>query len=1288
MMKLSLGGDCKSVVVKKNVAFVSFDNSSSTNETVNTAHSVSTASSKDQASTASYVDDIDRVNGRIWDLIMAVAIAYMESLKTASLNLLNGLYNSQEFIKFIKFRLLSYPRLHGNYMPPRPDLSFAGLDESVFKSAVRKTTTSVPETKTSISKTSKDIVEKPKTVRPSAPIIEEWDTDSDNDSVFRPKSDQTKPKFISKSILSNLDNPQYTLQDQGIFDSRCSRHRVETSLSLQIIKKLMVDLLHLEEVLKGVKLLEKTEYLVLSLDFKLLDESQVLLKVPRHDNMYNFDLKNVVPSGDLLGKFDGKADEGFLVGYSINSKDFRVFNTRTKKVEENLHITFLENKPNVVESGPDWLFDIDLLTNSMNYEPITVGNQTNVNAGIKDNVDAVLTISPSVSAVGPSFINANDLSTDPLIPDLEDTTIRSNSWYQFSGKKQKDDGIFISQDKYVADILKKFDFVIVKTTSTLIETNKALLKDEEAGDVFQVTNSTKVLHLHAMKSDYAGASLNRKSTIGAEYVAAANCCGQVLWIQNQMLDYGFNFMNTKIYIDNESTICIVKNPVFHAKTKHIEIRHHFIRDSYEKRLIQVIKIHTDHNVADLLTKAFDVSSDEFGVKTGGYKVNAARQDLVQLGKMDFLNASTISSKSTAWNEFSTNIASADLQGKQVDATLYRGMIRSLMYLTASRPDLNYAVCLCARYQAKPTEKHLQAVKQIFRYLNGTINMGLWYSKDTDMSLTAYADADHAGCQDTRRSTSGSAQFLGDKLVSWSSKKQKSTAISSTEAEYIALSGCCSQILWMRSQLTDYGFQFNKIPLYCDNKSAIALCCNNVQHSRAKAHRYSLPFHKGASGEWNPRYEKHVSRNVETSGRGNGRVMVGMELYMQNREHGRRILESVKHGPLIWPTVKENSVIRTKKYAELSAAEKIQADCDMKATNIILQGLPADIYSLVNHHRVAKDLWERVQLLMQGTSLTKQERECKLYDAFDKFPHIKVESLHTYYLRFTQLINDMNIYKMKMEQFQVNTKFLNSLPPEWSKFVTDVKLVKDLHTSNFDQLHAYLEQHELHANEVRIMRERNQDPLAFVANQQMTPPHFNTYQSSYNNPQLQQQFSPSQHGSIQPNQHYSSHYPSQTQFNHSSIPPSHTFQSQMNHQTSTVPQVAYQSPQAPTQLMTESPFVDSGFAVPVFSPGDDPIACLNKAMAFLTAVASSRFPSTNNQLRTSSNPRNQATIQDGRVTVQQPKRPRNASLYKEKATLAEAQKAGQILDEEQLVFLADPGIPAGQAQTIIPHNAAF
>ncbi|GJY40233.1 putative ribonuclease H-like domain-containing protein [Tanacetum coccineum] len=257
--------------------------------------------------------------------------------------------------------------------------------------------------------------------------------------------------------------------------------------------------------------------------------------------------------------------------------------------------------------------------------------------------------------------------------------------------KQQPDGIFISQDKYVDDILKKFDFCSIKTATTPIKSNKPLVKDEDGVEVdvheyrsmigslmyltasrpdimfavcacarFQVT--PKASHLHAVKrifrylkhqpklglwyprdspfeleafsdSDYAGASLDRKSTTGgcqflgrrliswqckkqtivanstteAEYVAAAHCCGQVLWIQNQMMDYGFNFMNTKIHIDNESTICVVKNPVYHSRTKHIEIRHHFIRDCYEKRLIDVLKIHTDSNVADLLTKGFDVT---------------------------------------------------------------------------------------------------------------------------------------------------------------------------------------------------------------------------------------------------------------------------------------------------------------------------------------------------------------------------------------------------------------------------------------------------------------------------------------------------------------------------------------------------------------------------------------------------------------------------------------------------------------------------------------------------------
>ncbi|GJZ44700.1 hypothetical protein Tco_0591955 [Tanacetum coccineum] len=136
-------------------------------------------------------------------------------------------------------------------------------------------------------------------------------------------------------------------------------------------------------------------------------------------------------------------------------------------------------------------------------------------------------------------------------------------------------------------------------------------------------------------------------------------------------------------------------------------------------------------------------------------------------------------------------------------------------------------------QQDQTQKHLKEVKRIFKYLKGTINMGLWYPKDSGFELTAFSDADHAGCLDTRKSTSGGIQFLGDKLVSWMSKKQNCTAMSSAEAEYVALSASCAQVMWMRTQLKDYGFNYNKIPLYCDSQSAIAISCNPVQHSRTK-----------------------------------------------------------------------------------------------------------------------------------------------------------------------------------------------------------------------------------------------------------------------------------------------------------------------------------------------------------------------------------------------------------------------------------------------------------------------
>ncbi|KAJ9543964.1 hypothetical protein OSB04_023671 [Centaurea solstitialis] len=165
------------------------------------------------------------------------------------------------------------------------------------------------------------------------------------------------------------------------------------------------------------------------------------------------------------------------------------------------------------------------------------------------------------------------------------------------------------------------------------------------------------------------------------------------------------------------------------------------------------------------------------------------------------------------------------KGKPVDQKTYRAIIGSLLYLTASRPDIMFATCFCARFQANPKESHMMAVKRILRYLKGTPNRGLWYPKEFGFELVAFSDADHGGCQLDRKSTSGHSAGV--------QRKQHCVSTSTAEAEYVAAASCCSQVLWMRTQLRDYGYNFNHIPIYCDSKSAIAITCNPVQHTRAK-----------------------------------------------------------------------------------------------------------------------------------------------------------------------------------------------------------------------------------------------------------------------------------------------------------------------------------------------------------------------------------------------------------------------------------------------------------------------
>jgi hypothetical protein len=182
----------------------------------------------------------------------------------------------------------------------------------------------------------------------------------------------------------------------------------------------------------------------------------------------------------------------------------------------------------------------------------------------------------------------------------------------------------------------------------------------------------------------------------------------------------------------------------------------------------------------------------------------------------------------------------DEDGEPIDQKEYRSMIGSLLYLTASRPDIQFLVCLCARFQASPRASHLQAVKRILRYLHGTLNFGIWLSASSCISLRSFSDADFGGCRINRKSTSSSCHFLGNSLITWSSRKQSSIAQSTAESEYIAVACCCSQILWIVATLNDYWINLNKVPLFCDNTSAICIAKNPVQRSRTK--HIDIRFH--------------------------------------------------------------------------------------------------------------------------------------------------------------------------------------------------------------------------------------------------------------------------------------------------------------------------------------------------------------------------------------------------------------------------------------------------------------
>ncbi|GJW83246.1 ribonuclease H-like domain-containing protein [Tanacetum coccineum] len=399
----------------------------------------------------------------------------------------------------------------------------------------------------------------------------------------------------------------------------------------------------------------------------------------RKDNMYSVDLKNVVPQRGLTCPSIAKAHKMFESNlwhrrlgyeYSTITKPIQSINSRTRIVEENLHVKFSEDTLNIAGSGPNWLFDIDALTNSMNYKTVVAGNQSNGNAGTKACDDAGKTrmeIVPGKDYIGrrkkkdvedPGNKDSKFSSTkEPRVNQEKHASVNTTDTIN-TNMPELEEIIYSDDDEDVgaeADI-NKLDIHIPVSPILTTRIHKDHPVEQIIGDIYsapQTRRMTKSVTEQAMfrtrkmkemdvKSSFLYEKIEeevyvcqplgfedpdfpnrvykvekalyglhqapkawliswqrKKQTVVAnfttevEYIAASNCCGHVLWIQNQLLDYGYNFMQTKIHIDNENTICIVKNHVFPSKTKHIEISHHFIRDSNEKKLIQMIKIHTD-----------------------------------------------------------------------------------------------------------------------------------------------------------------------------------------------------------------------------------------------------------------------------------------------------------------------------------------------------------------------------------------------------------------------------------------------------------------------------------------------------------------------------------------------------------------------------------------------------------------------------------------------------------------------------------------------------------------------
>ncbi|GJV11853.1 retrovirus-related pol polyprotein from transposon TNT 1-94 [Tanacetum coccineum] len=455
-----------------------------------------------------------------------------------------------------------------------------------------------------------------------------------------------------------------------------------------------------------------------------------------------------------LGKFDGKSDEGFFVGYLMNSKAFRVYNIRTRKVEENLHIRFLEDKPIIAGDGPKWLFDIDVLTKSMNYVPVVAGTNSNDFVGTEESIGA-----------GHSSKETGSSQDYILMPLWKD-----GSLFDSSSKNASND-----EPQPPSDARKKDDEGVCKESGIEVKLMikrglKAILKMLILLGQFKLQKVWVLLDLP-----------KGKRAIGTKWIFRNKKDRESFVIRKMQgfIVFQCDVNSTFLYGRIEEEVYVCQAPGFEDP-------------DYLDKVYRVRKDKSDLVYREA-KRGYFACTDEF------------------YGRTHFL-LRVASEAERRWDIYQTTSTPMDTEkpllkdsdDDDVDVHLYRSMIGSLMHLTSSRPDIMCKVCACARFLVIPKVSHLHAVKRIFTYLKGQPKLGLWYPRDSSFDLVAYSDSDYAGASLDRKSTTGGCLFLECKLISWQCKKQTVVATSSTEAEYVAAASCYRQVLWIYNQMLDYG----------------------------------------------------------------------------------------------------------------------------------------------------------------------------------------------------------------------------------------------------------------------------------------------------------------------------------------------------------------------------------------------------------------------------------------------------------------------------------------------------